>query len=102
MDLKEKIQQFIDKGGKTAQVLQLLMSKPYVTCSEIINYKCQGKPIVFTTSPHKLIERIRRAFGYDFVKDEICKYQYQYTVDGVSKTATEHYKRYFLNYEGIV
>lgn len=100
MGLAEKIKQFLEKGGKSAQVLGLMMSKPYVTCSEIINYQCENLPIVFTTSPHKLIERIRRTFGEEFIKSEQMTFEQTFfTRDGKPYHVKEHYKRYFLNYE---
>ena len=101
MDLLEKIKNYIAKRHKTAQVLGLLMTKKYVTCSDIINYQCEDTPLVFTTSPHKLIENIRKEFGYDFVKDEDVKFEAVRYYNGKPYKVSDTFKRYFLNFEGV-
>lgn len=101
MELLERIKLYIAKRSKTAQILELMMHKKYVTCSDIINYQCENQPIVFTTSPHSIIENIRNAFGVDFVKDEDVKFEAVRYYNGKPYTVSDTYKRYFINFEGV-
>ena len=101
MTYKEReIQAFLAKKSKSAIVLEMLLNREYVTATDIITYyqshdpKC---PIVFTTSPHKLIEIIREHFGYDFVKDkDIPFFRVQYTSKGKPFKISDTYKEYFI------
>lgn len=101
MDERE-INAFLAKKSKAAIVLEMLLNREYVTCSDIIKYGCEGTPLVFTTCPHKLIEAIRKTFGVDFVQDkEVTFYREQYR-NGKPYKQTGSYKKYFLNkFEGI-
>lgn len=99
MELRERIRQYIAKGTKTAQILGLFLKKQYVTASDIINFGCENTPLVFTTSPHKMIETLRKDFGFDFIKDEDASYIRTLYRNGKPYAMTEHYKRYFLNFE---
>jgi hypothetical protein len=94
---EREIQAFLAKKSKAAQVLELLMNREYVTCSDIINMHPES-PVVFTTCPHKLIETIRKRFDYDFVKDrDIPFYRVQYNANGKPFKISDTYKQYFLN-----
>ena len=102
MNHKEReIEAFLAKKSKTAIVLEMLLNREYVTASDIINYyreqdhKC---PVVFTTCPHKLVEKIRKRFGYDFVKDkDITFFRTQYSSKGKPYKISDTYKEYFLD-----
>lgn len=98
---KREINAFLAKRSKASIVLELLLNREYVTASDIINYyKSQdpNSPIVFTTCPHKLIETIRKHFGYDFVKDkDIQFFRTQYTAKGKPFKVSGTYKEYFLD-----
>ena len=101
MSQKEReIEAFLAKKSKAAIVLEMLLNREYVTASDIINYyreqdpKC---PVVFTTCPHKLVEKIRKRFGYDFVKDkDIQFFRTQYSSAGKQFKVSDTYKEYFL------
>ena len=95
--MREDIEQFLAKKCKAAIVLEMLLNREYVTCSDIINYKCENTPIVFTTCPQSLIREIRNTFGADFVKDEEVKFFRKFYKDGKEHKVSEVYKRYFLN-----
>ena len=102
MNHKEReIEAFLAKKSKAAIVLEMLLNREYVTASDIINYYKQQDPscpIVFTTSPHKLIETIRERFGYDFVKDkDIPFFRTQYSSTGKPFKVSDTYKEYFLD-----
>ena len=99
--MKEEIKAFLDKKCKASIVLEMLLNREYITCSDIINYGCEGLPIVFTTSPHSLIREIRAAFGADFIKDEDVKFYRSFYKDGKEHKVSEVYKRYFLNKCGV-
>lgn len=100
-----EIQAFLAKKSKAAIVLEMLLNREYVTASDIINYyrerdpKC---PVVFTTCPHKLVEKIRKRFGYDFVKDkDIPFFRIQYSSKGKMFKISDTYKQYFLSKMGV-
>ena len=102
MTYKEReIEAFLAKKSKSSIVLEMLLNREYVTASDIINYYKQQDPncpIVFTTSPHKLIETIREHFGYDFVKDiEKPFFRVQYSSKGKQFKVSDTYKEYFLD-----
>ena len=97
MDLDNKIRLFLAQKTKAAIVLEMLLNREYVTCSDIINYGCENTPLVFTTSPHKLIEKIRNTFGWDFVKDrEVKFFRTLYKTNGEPYKVSDTYKQYFL------
>lgn len=74
MPTEREIYDFINKNSKASIVLELLLNREYVTCSDIINYDCENTPLVFTTCPHSLIREIRNRFGASFVKDRDVKF----------------------------
>lgn len=93
----KEINAFLAKKSKAAIVLEMLLNREYVTCSDIINFGCEGTPGVFTTCPHKLIETIRRAFGSDFVQDrEVEFFRTMHTPTGKVYKQSGTYKQYFL------
>lgn len=98
---EREINAFLAKKSKAAIVLELLLNREYVTASDIINYYRQKDPdcpVVFTTCPHKLIETIRKHFGYDFVKDkDISFFRTQYSSAGRAFKTEDTYKQYFLD-----
>ena len=95
--MKEEIKRFLDKKCKASIVLEMLLNREYVTCSDIINYGCENTPLVFTTNPQKLIEMIRKAFGYDFVKDrEVKFFRTFYNSKGKEYKVSDTYKQYFI------
>lgn len=100
----EEINTFLAKKSKAAIVLEMLLNREYVTCSDIINYYKESEPdcpAVFTTNPQKLIETIRKNFGYDFVQDrEVKFFRKQYTATGKEFKISDTYKQYFLNKVG--
>lgn len=97
MEKDNQIKAFLAKKSKSAIVLELLLNREYVTCSDIINYNCENTPLVFTTSPHKLIENIRKKFGCDFVQDrEVKFFRTFYKPSGESYKVSDTYKQYFL------
>ena len=93
---EREIQAFLAKKSKAAQVLELLLNREYVTCSDIINmYK--ESPVVFTTCPQKLIETIRKHFDYDFVRDRDIKFfRTQYDSKGKPFKISDTYKQYYI------
>lgn len=100
--IENEINAFLAKKSKASIVLEMLLNREFVTCSDIINYKCENTPLVFTTSPHKLIEGIRKYFGYDFVQDEDVKFFRTMYRNGKPYKMSDTYKRYFLKkLEGI-
>lgn len=102
MSYKEReIQAFLAKKSKAAQVLELLLNREYVTCSDIINLD-RISPVVFTTCPHKLIETIRKRFDYDFVKDrDVQFFRIQYNSKGEPFKTSDTYKQYFVEKMGV-
>lgn len=98
--MNKKIADFLNKKSKASIVLELLLNREYVTCSEIINFGCENTPIVFTTCPHKLIETIRKHFGEDFVKDREVKFFRTLYSNGKQYKQSDSYKEYFLNKMG--
>ena len=107
---EREINAFLAKKSKAAIVLELLLNREYVTASDIINYHDANTPIlcydkednpvypIFTTCPHKLIETIRKHFGYDFVKDkEMPFFRTQYSSAGRAFKTEDTYKQYFLD-----
>ena len=92
---------FLAKKSKSAIVLEMLLNREYVTATDIITYYQSHDPecpIVFTTSPHKLIERIRERFGYDFVKDkDIPFFRVQYSSKGKQYKISDTFKQYYLD-----
>ena len=98
MNHKEReIEAFLAKKSKAAQVLELLLNREYVTCSDIINLD-RTSPIVFTTCPHQLIKTIRDNFGVDFIKDRDVKFSRKfYKPNGEPYQVTDTYKQYFIN-----
>lgn len=100
MPNEREINTFLAKRTKASIVLELLMNREYVTCSDIINiYRMYDKNcnVPFTTCPHKLIENIRKRFGYDFVQDrEIKFFRTFYNGDGATYRVSDTYKQYFL------
>lgn len=98
---EEQIKSFLQKRSKAAIVLELLLNREYVTCSEIINFGCENLPIVFTTCPQKLIQTIRDNFGKDFVKsEEVPFYRTMYDSKGQAYKKSDSYTKYFLNKMG--
>jgi hypothetical protein len=102
MTYKEReIQAFLAKKSKSAIVLEMLLNREYVTATDIITYYQSHDPecpIVFTTSPHKLIEIIRERFGYDFVKDkDIPFFRVQYSSKGKQYKISDTFKQYYLD-----
>ena len=100
MTKESEINNFIAKRTKASMVLELLLDREYVTCSDIINiYKMYDKNcnVPFTTNPHKMIEIIRKQFGYDFVKDRSIKFYRKFYKNGAYYKASDTYKEYFLD-----
>lgn len=97
MELREKIEKFISKGTKSSIVLELLLNNKYITSTDIILYKYKQNKTIFTTSPHKIIETIRKNFGADFVQDVDIEYLRKYFSCGRWIQTKDTYKRYFLN-----
>ena len=101
MSIQEEINAFLAKKSKASTVLELLLSREYVTCSDIINYGCENTPVVFTTCPHSLIREIRDFFGFDFVQDKDVKFFRKFYKNGKEYKSSEVYKQYFLKkFEG--
>lgn len=97
MDIREQINTFLAKKCKASIVLEMLLNREYVTCSDIINYGCENTPLVFTTCPQNLIKAIRKAFGYDFVKDrEVKFFRTFYNSKGKEYKQTDTFKQYFI------
>lgn len=95
--MNKEIADYLNKKSKASIVLELLLNREYVTCSDIINYGCEGTPLVFTTCPHKLIEMIRKHFGDDFVKDrEVKFFRKFYKPNGEEHRVSDTYKQYFI------
>ena len=97
--MRERIRQYLTKETQPAQILGLFLRKQYVTASDIIKFERENTPLVFTTCPHSIIRDLRKDFGFDFIKDEDAKYERTVNRNGKTYTKTEHYKRYFLNFE---
>ena len=75
MGMENQINAFLAKKSKASIVLEMLLNREFVTCSDIILYGYKPEfPTVFTTNPQGLIESIRKHFGYDFVQDEDIKF----------------------------
>lgn len=95
--MNREIDIFLAKKSKAAVVLEMLLNREYVTCSDIINYGCENTPLVFTTCPHKLIETIRKHFGDNFVQDrEVKFFRTFYNTKGEQCKMSDTYKQYFL------
>jgi hypothetical protein len=107
---EREIKAFLAKKSKAAIVLEMLLNREYVTASDIINYRDSDTPVlfydkngnpqypVFTTCPHKLVEIIRKRFGYDLVKDnDIPFFRIQYSSKGKMFKISDTYKKYFLD-----
>lgn len=105
MPSERDINAFVAKRTKASMVLELLLNREYVTCSDIINiYRMYDKDcdVPFTTCPHKLIENIRKHFGYDFVQDrEVKFFRKFYKGNGQEYRVSDVYKQYFLNKVGV-
>ena len=96
--MREGIERFLAKKCKAAIVLEMLLNREFITCSDIIliGYK-PNQPHVFTTNPQGLIETIRENFGYDFVKDRDIKFfRTFYNSKGKEYKLTDTYKQYFI------
>lgn len=101
MPTEREINEFLSKKSKASIVLEMLLNREYVTCSDIINYGCTGTPLVFTTCPHKLIETIRKHFGNDYVQDrEVKFFRKFFKPNGESYKVSDTYKQYFLQKVG--
>lgn len=95
MGIKEKLTKYINRKTQTAEVIRFLLKHEFITCNQIIK-------IAHSNCPHSIIRDIRKAFGADFIKDEIIKYtKIRFTPDGKPFKQTETKKRYFLNLEGV-
>ena len=102
MPTEREIYEFLSKKSKASIVLELLLNREYVTCSDIINYGCEGTPLVFTTCPHKLIETIRKKFGNDYVQDrEVKFFRKSYKSNGATYKVSDSYKQYFVAKCGV-
>lgn len=90
MPTKRELEAFLAKQTKTSCVLYMLLTKAYVTSSDII-------AVTRTTCPHKLIERIRKAFGYEFVlyRDKTFTRTQRSSTGKVYKVP-DTYREYFL------
>ena len=97
---EREIEAFLAKKSKAAQVLELLLNREYVTCSDIINLD-RTSPVVFTTCPHTLIKTIRDNFGVDFVKDRDVKFFRKFYRNGKEHKSSETYKQYFVEKMGV-
>ena len=102
--MERDINAFIAKKTKASIVLELLLNREYVTASDIINiYRMYDKDcdVPFTTCPHKLIENIRKHFGYDFIKDREVKFFRKFhTKSGEEYRVSDFYKQYFIEKVG--
>lgn len=101
MDIKEAIDKYIAKGTKSSMILELLVNNKFVTSTDIILFGFETNKSIFTTSPHKIIENIRKHFGADFVQDVDIEFIRTFYPNGQKRTMKDTYKRYFLNLEGI-
>ena len=112
MITESKVNDFISKKSKASMVLELLLNREYVTCSDIINlrepnvsfYDETGRNYIpiFTTCPHSLIREIRDEFGADFIKDIDVKFYRRFFKNGKEHKISDVYKRYFLDKMAIV
>lgn len=102
MTYKEReIKSFLAKKSKAAIVLEMLLSREYVTGIDIINYYRDIDPeckIPFTTCPQGFIKSIRKHFGYDFVKDKNIKFfRTFYKSNGEPYKVSDTCKQYYLD-----
>lgn len=107
MITESKVKEFINKKSKASMVLELLLDREYITCSDIINLREQNVSFydetgrnyipIFTTCPHSLIREIRDEFGFDFIKDVDVKFYRKFFKNGKEHKASDVYKRYFLD-----
>ena len=101
--IENEINAFLAKKSKASIVLEMLLNREFITCSDIILYGYKPEfPTVFTTNPQGLIESIRKHFGYDFVQDEDIKFFRTMYRNGKLYRMSDTYKKYFLKkLEGI-
>ena len=99
--MEKMIQEYLKKPYKTAIVLRMLMTRPYITNDDIINIYRMSNPKCkhsFSTNPQKFIETLRKRFGYDFILDEDIPFTtILHTLEGKTFKVTDTYKKYFLN-----
>lgn len=90
MPTRRELDAFLAKQTKSSCVLYMLLTKAYITSSDII-------AVTRTTCPHKLIETIRKTFGYEFVVDrEKTFFRTQKSPSGKTIKVPATYKEYFI------
>ena len=95
MPTKRELEAFIAKQTKSSKVLHMLMNHEYITSSDIIQ-------VAITTCPHKLIETLRKNFGYDFVLSREKRFfRKQCTSKGKVYKVADTYFEYFIPEGGI-
>ncbi len=91
MPTKRELDAFIAKRTKSAQVLDMLMNRPYITIQDIIKE-------TNTNCPHKQIQTIRDNFGSDFVQFRDKPFvRTQYSSKGKPFNISNKYREYFLD-----
>lgn len=96
MGIRENITKYIseNRGSKAADTMTLLIRKKFVTNFEIM-LKTKS------TNPQKIIETLRKRFGYNFILDEFIETTKTIYRKGKPIKSTERYKKYYLDFEGI-
>lgn len=90
MPTRRELDAFLAKQTKSSCVLYMLLTQAYVTSQDII-------AVTRTTCPHKLIETIRKTFGYEFVIDrEKTFFRTQKSPSGKTIKVPATYKEYFI------
>ena len=103
--MREDIKHFLAKKTKAAKVLELLISREFVSGDDIINIYRNENPNCmhsFTTCPQGLIKTIRDYFGYEFVKDVSIPFTVTlYDSKGKPYKMSDTYKKYFIEKCGV-
>ena len=95
MGIKERIKKYCteNKGSKAADTMELLINNHIITNFEIM-LKTRS------TNPQKIIETLRKKFGYNFILDEFIEKPKLIYRNGKQIKTTERYKKYYLDFEG--
>lgn len=96
MGIRENIKKYIseNRGSKAAETLALLYANRFVTNFEIM-LKTKS------TNPQKIIETLRKRFGYNFILDEFIQKTKIIYRNGKPQKTSERYKQYYLDFEGL-